>query len=189
MDIIIKDKDLYLFSKICNLRCEVCTEKINILDSKLINLKDISDIIKKVKINNVYIRGGELFLYQNYKGLLDIIDKYKIFIAINSIIYHKVPLKWYYRKSSQVYYIWRNSIIFLYKNYNGLELLCKIFYFLFITNIAYIISFLFKRHRYDLIFSALKGIKDGIIWCIKKQDLNINKQNFSFFIYMIMKRI
>jgi organic radical activating enzyme len=83
MDIIIKDKDLYLFLKICNLRCEVCTEKINILDSKLINLKDISDIIKKVKINNVYIRGGELFLYENYKGLLDIIDKYKVFIATN----------------------------------------------------------------------------------------------------------
>jgi MoaA/NifB/PqqE/SkfB family radical SAM enzyme len=83
MDIIIKNNDLYLFSKICNLRCEICTEQINVLNSKIINLKNIKDIIKKVKINNVYIRGGELFLYDNYKGLLDIIDKYKVFIATN----------------------------------------------------------------------------------------------------------
>jgi pyruvate-formate lyase-activating enzyme len=83
MDIIIKDKDLYLFSKLCNLKCEICSEKVNLFSPRTINLKDIKDTINKFKVNAVYIRGGELFLYENYPGLLDILEKYKVFIATN----------------------------------------------------------------------------------------------------------
>jgi MoaA/NifB/PqqE/SkfB family radical SAM enzyme len=83
MNIMIKNKDLYLFSKLCNLKCEICSEDINLFLPKIINLKDIKDTINKFKVNVVYIRGGELFLYENYKGLLDILEKYKVFIATN----------------------------------------------------------------------------------------------------------
>ena len=147
MDIIVKDNDLYLFSKMCNLRCEVCTEQINVLDSKIINLKDIKDIIKKVKINNVYIRGGELFLYYNYKGLLDIIDKYKVFIATNG-----------FNTNFVIDMLNRKNIIFEFKiltssfkykiltNYDNTQLLKSL-------NIAYN-----KRKKYNIIIKYMNEL-------------------------------
>jgi len=83
MEMLIKDNDLYLFSKICNLKCEICLEDLNIFPIKKINLKDINDMLKNFKINHVYIQGGELYLYDNYKGLLDILKKYNVFISTN----------------------------------------------------------------------------------------------------------
>jgi organic radical activating enzyme len=83
MEMLIKDNDLYLFSKICNLKCEICLEDLNIFPIKKINLKDINDMLKNFKINHVYIQGGELYLYDNYKRLLDILKKYNVFISTN----------------------------------------------------------------------------------------------------------
>lgn len=98
---------------------------------------------------------------------------YKLYSAPNSIVWHKVPPGRYYHKSSQVYYIWKNSIILRYKNYEGVKFFGSLLNFLFVGTVLWMLSFL-KRGEYNLIISTIRGIKDGILWCIANKVASRN---------------
>ncbi len=59
--------------------------------------------------------------------------KFKMFVIPESIIYHKVSLSSGINSPFQLYYIFRNRLVFIYKNFNGLKKLIYLFLNYFIT--------------------------------------------------------
>lgn len=121
--------------------------------------------VRATLMDKIGLLDPDFFLYGEESDYCIRVKKagYKLYFVPDSIVRHKdKPFQRFY-KPHRIYYTRRNTIILLYKNYQGIRLYMQLFRFFSIYNSLDMLSIL-KSGNYNLFIPMFKGVQDGFLW-------------------------
>jgi GT2 family glycosyltransferase len=125
-------------------------------------------MVKREVVENIGMMAELYFLYYEELDFCERIKNagYDIWYISESKVYHKESMTVGKENSMKVYYLTRNRILFLRRNYSGGSVLIFMIYFMFIALPKNTLTYFFRR-RMDLLKSFLKGF----FWHLQKQNI------------------
>lgn len=130
-------------------------------------------MISRIAINKAGLMPEEYFLYYEELDWSRTIKKkgFKIFVQPNSIVYHKESISVKKNSPLKTYFLNRNRILFMRRNFNWFNKLISTLYLAFVSIPKNALTFLIKRE-----FKHLQAYIDAIIWNVS----NKTKEQWKF---------